>query len=261
MSAPPSNATGTARRLRVSPSPVATGKDADRGGKKVHHFHSHPEAKLALRLMKLVDVLFARIYHKVTVLAPPQLPSKGAAILICNHTSGLDPLLIQSACKRVIVWMMAKEYYQIPLLRPFFQTLEVIPVDRAARDSGAMRLSLRALHEGRILGVFPEGRIETRRALLPFQPGVVQMAIKTGAPVYPAFLDGTQHGIPDMAPAFIHQQAATLRFGPAVRFDRSATGREALDAATEQLRSAVAALSRGGRWDRAWARENQKESL
>ena len=58
-----------------------------------------------------------------------QLPT----ILICNHTSALDPMLIQSVCRRVIVWMMAKEYYEIRLMMPIFRALEVIPVDRGAR--------------------------------------------------------------------------------------------------------------------------------
>jgi 1-acyl-sn-glycerol-3-phosphate acyltransferase len=213
------------------------------------HFHPHPEDRTTIKFLKVADVLFARAYHKLTVLSPAQLPRTGAAILICNHTSGLDPLLIQSACKRVIVWMMAQEYYDIPLLRPIFGLLEAIPVDRAARDSGAMRSALRALHDGRVLGVFPEGRIEVRRELLPFQRGVAQMALKTSAPVYPAFLDGTQHGIAAMAPAFIHRQRATLRFGPRVPLDRN----DGADATAGKMRDAVAALSHGGRWTKEWS--------
>ena len=190
--------------------------------------------------MKAANVLFARIYHRLTVITPPPLPAKGPAILVCNHTSGLDPLLIQSVCKRVIVWMMAREYYEIRPLKPFFQLLEAIPVDRASRDTGAMRSALRALQEGRILGIFPEGRISTVKGqLLPFQTGVAQMAIKLKIPVYPAFLNGTQYGVSDMVPAFTHRQEATLRFGPAVEFDRSSTSRESLEAATAKLQAAV----------------------
>jgi 1-acyl-sn-glycerol-3-phosphate acyltransferase len=219
------------------------------------HFHPRPEQRTAIKFLKLGDILFSRIYHELAVLSPSRLPKEGPAILICNHTSGLDPLLIQSVCRRVIVWMMAEEYYTIPLLRPIFGVLEVIPVDRAARDSGAMRSALRALHDGRVLGIFPEGRIETRRELLPFQPGVVQMASKTGAPVYPAFLDGTQHGTIEMGPAFMNRQNATIRFGPPLRFERdAAASRESLESASEQMRSAVAALSHGGRWERDWQR-------
>jgi 1-acyl-sn-glycerol-3-phosphate acyltransferase len=184
-------------------------------------------------------VLFSRAYHKLDVLAPPRLPEEGPAILICNHTSGLDPLLIQSVCKRVIVWMMAKEYYEIPALMPIFRRLEAIPVDRAARDTGAMRSALRALREGRILGVFPEGRIETRRQLLPFQPGVAQMAMKTGTTVHPAFLDGTQAGIDQMVPAFLHRQVARIAFADPITLSRG----EGPDAALGRLRAAMEGLA------------------
>ena len=188
--------------------------------------------------MKFVDVLFARGYHKLDVLAPPQIPRKGPAILISNHTSGLDPLLIQAPLNRVVVWMMAKEYYNIKLLKPFFKILEIIPVDRSSRDSGSMRLALRALQEGRLLGIFPEGRIETKRELLPFQHGVAQMAIKAGVPVYPTFLDGTQHGLGDMVPAFAHRQVATVRYGPPLTLSQ-ADGKGSFETATAQLRAAV----------------------
>jgi 1-acyl-sn-glycerol-3-phosphate acyltransferase len=205
------------------------------------HFDAHPEQRLSIKTLKLLDVLFARIYHRLTVHSPPQLPPTGPAIMICNHTSALDPMLIQSVCRRVIVWMMAKEYYEIRLMTPIFRALEVIPVDRGARDTSAMRSALRALQEGRILGVFPEGRIETTPELLPFQPGVAQMAIKTKVPVYPAYLDGTQRGM-EVGEALMRRNESSIAFGPAVDFSRTSTSRENLDAATATLRAAVESL-------------------
>src|SRR4051812_24610919 len=80
-----------------------------------------PEDRLSIRLLQAVDVCFARIYHRVNVLSPQRLPKQGPAILICNHTSGLDPMLIQSVCPRLIVWMMAREYYEISALRWVFK--------------------------------------------------------------------------------------------------------------------------------------------
>jgi 1-acyl-sn-glycerol-3-phosphate acyltransferase len=188
-----------------------------------------------------LNVLFARIYHDLTITAPPRLPAKGAAILICNHTSGLDPLLLQSVCNRVVIWMMAKEYYDIRPLKPAFKLIEAIPVDRGSRDTAATRSALRALQDGRVLGIFPEGRIAPTGDLLPFQPGVALMAIKAKVPVYPAYLDGTQRGL-EIVQALTCRNRATLRFGPEVKFDRSSTSRDGLEAATAQIQAAVAAL-------------------
>jgi 1-acyl-sn-glycerol-3-phosphate acyltransferase len=203
--------------------------------------HRRPEDRLLIRLLQAVDVCVARIYHQTIVRAPQRLPRHGPAILICNHTSGLDPLLIQSVCPRLIVWMMAKEYYEIKALNWIFRMIEVIPVDRGGRDLAATRSALRALEAGRILGVFPEGRIETTRDLLPFQTGVALMAIKSDVPVYPAYLDGTQRNR-SMWSAFFSRNRATLAFGPAVEFDRSATSKDMLQTATERMTDAVSSL-------------------
>lgn len=187
------------------------------------------------------NLLFARLYHQSEMLSPPRLPRRGPAILVSNHVSGLDPLLLQSACRRLITWMMAREYYDIKPLRWFFKQLEAIPVERSGRDVAATRLALRALADGRVLGIFPEGRIEKDHELLPFQTGVALMAIKTGVPVYPAYLDGSQRG-KEMIEALLRPNRAELAFGVAVEFDRSSTSKEALEQATEKIRQAVEQL-------------------
>jgi 1-acyl-sn-glycerol-3-phosphate acyltransferase len=211
--------------------------------KPTSNFTPDPKQPFVVKSLQALNCLFTRIYHRLSILSPPQLPKTGPAILISNHTSGLDPLLLQSVNKRMIVWMMAKEYYELPALKPIFKSAGAIPVDRAARDTAAVRAALRALQDGRILGIFPEGRISTKKGeLLPFQHGVAQMAIKTGVPVYPAFLNGSQYGVPEMLPAFLHRQQCTVRFGPAIEFDRSSTSREALAAVTMKLQASVDAL-------------------
>ena len=215
-----------------------------------------PENRLSIRLLQALDVCIARIYHQTIVRTPQRLPRQGPAILICNHTSGLDPLLIQSVCPRLIVWMMAREYYDIKALTWVFRAIEAIPVDRGGRDMTATRAALRALEQGRVLGVFPEGRIETTRALLPFQTGVALMAIKTGVPVFPAYLDGTQRNKP-MLRAFLARNRATITFGPEVKLERASTSKEALQAATDLMTEAVAALKAKSEWAEATHRPNE----
>jgi 1-acyl-sn-glycerol-3-phosphate acyltransferase len=202
---------------------------------------TRPEDRLSIRLLQAVDVCFARIYHRVNVLAPQRLPKQGPAILICNHVSGLDPMLIQSVCPRLIVWMMAREYYEIAALRWIFKTVEAIPVDRGGRDLAATRAALRALEHGRILGVFPEGRIETTRDLLPFQTGVAMMAVKANVPVYPAYLDGTQRG-KEMLQAFLYRNVATVAFGPPLEVGGVSTSKDMLAAVTDRFTGAVRRL-------------------
>lgn len=155
--------------------------------------------------------------------------------------SGMDPLLLQAMSTRVIVWMMAKEYYEIKALGWFFKMIEAIPVSRNGRDSSATRAALRALENGNVLGVFPEGRIETSRELLPFQTGVAMLAIKTEVPIFPAYIDGTTRG-KEMIAAFRSPSHNSIRFGPELAIPRHDTSRETLEAATEVIKNGVGEL-------------------
>jgi 1-acyl-sn-glycerol-3-phosphate acyltransferase len=143
--------------------------------------------------------------------------------------------------------MMAQEFMDLPVLSRVFRTIGVIPVARSGRDMAATRAALRALHDGKVLGIFPEGRIETSDELMPFQSGVALMAMKTAVPVYPAYLDGTQRGL-SMLTGFLQAQRAVIAFGPAVEFDRTDTGRDGQERATDAIQQAVETLrQRAGR--------------
>jgi 1-acyl-sn-glycerol-3-phosphate acyltransferase len=200
-----------------------------------------PELRPIVQLLRVTNVAISRFYHHTNVRAAHRLPRRGAGIVVCNHISGLDPLLIQSACQRAIVWMMAKEYYQIRPIHWFLRQIDAIPVERSGRDLAAMRAAMRALQAGRMLGVFPEGRIATGRELLPFQTGVALMAIKVGVPIYPAYVEGTQRG-KTMVDAFKQRNSAVVAFGKPFRLPQQSTGRAELEAATAIIKRSVEAL-------------------
>jgi len=200
-----------------------------------------PENRPIIRLLQALDVGFARIYPRLYVRSPQQLPRSGAAIFVCNHISGVDPLLIQSVCPRMISWMVAKEYTEVRGLGWIFKQIGAIPVERSGRDLASTRAAMRALANGAVLGVFPEGRIETSRELLPFQTGVALMAIKMRVPVYPAYLDGSQRGR-EIVEAVLRPCVSSIAFGREVRFERNSTAKEALEAATQKIANAIGDL-------------------
>ena len=208
--------------------------------KEIHFTSELPEQRRMVRMLLAANHLFTRLYHHVNVIGSCPVPRKGPAILVCNHVSALDPLLIQSGIpRRLVTWMMAAEYYNISKAMDWmFKTVEVIPVQRSGRDLAATRMALRALHSERVLGVFPEGRIAETRELRPFQTGVALMAIKAGVPVFPAYLDGTQRG-KEMVQAVISPNKAMLLFGPEVKLDRTSTSHETLEQNTRKIRQAI----------------------
>jgi 1-acyl-sn-glycerol-3-phosphate acyltransferase len=203
-----------------------------------------PERHLSVRAVAGINRIFCHTLHRLRILAPCPVPASGPAILVCNHTSGLDPPLLQATCPRIIIWMMAREYYENPLLNWLYRRLQIIPVDRAGHDSTVLRQGLRALEHGRLLGIFPEGRIEEDDRLLPFQEGVAVMAAKAPCDVYPAFLDGTQRGH-EILRACLRPQQAVVNFGPPLSFVPSSpkesrqAGTARITQAVEQLRQAT----------------------
>ena len=207
----------------------------------VHFRPGQPEHRWSIKFWRSVVVLFSRLYHHLSVRTRNPLPASGAAILVCNHISGLDPVLLQAASSRLIVWMMAKEYYDMKSMKWFFKTVEAIPVARGQRDTSSTRAAIRALEAGRVLGIFPEGKIETSRDLLPFHIGVAMIALRTGVPVYPAYLDGTTRG-KEMLPAVLMPNTISLRFGPKVEFDTADSSKEGLTKATQAIQAAVESL-------------------
>jgi 1-acyl-sn-glycerol-3-phosphate acyltransferase len=201
------------------------------------------ERQLIVRAGKRFTRALTTYFHELKVLSPCPIPSTGGAILVANHTSSLDPVLLQAAIPRLITWMMAKEYATAFGTRWFFEAIEPIMVERSGRDMAATRAALRALKDGKLLGIFPEGRIETSPELLDFQTGVALLASKSGAPVYPAYLDGTQRE-KGMVEAVMRPQQVTVAFGPPVQFDGQLEGREGLEDATRRIKEAVGALAR-----------------
>src|SRR6476646_8577364 len=64
-----------------------------------------PEERPIVQVMRITNMLISRFYHRAIIKTPHYLPRRGAGILVCNHISGLDPLLVQSALPRAVVWM------------------------------------------------------------------------------------------------------------------------------------------------------------
>jgi 1-acyl-sn-glycerol-3-phosphate acyltransferase len=186
----------------------------------------------------LCNWAFTHLYHRLQVLQRPALPPTGPAILVCNHTSPMDPLFIQSMCTRPIVWMMAREYYEMPGLHWIYKQIEAIPVARSGRDMAATRDALRALKNGRVLGIFPEGKIELTDELLPFQAGIALLASKSGAEIFPCYLDGSQR-CKSMIRSVLLPQRARMLFGEGLGKALSERGNGSAQDATTAVQVAV----------------------
>lgn len=137
--------------------------------------------------------LFCRYYHRYRY-EPVPLPEKGGAIIVCNHISGLDPVLIVAACDRPVHFIIAADEFHRYGLTWLFRLAGCIPVDRTgARIDKAFRSALRALEEGKVIALFPQGRIHHGKQPPPrLKRGVHKLAQLSGKPVYPLHLSGVR---------------------------------------------------------------------
>ena len=120
------------------------------------------------------------------------IPKSGAVILTCNHFSVGDPPTLTGTFPRRIVWMAKQELFDFPVFGKLYSMGGFISVRRFEGDLRAVRRSQAALRRGHVLGMFPEGTRSGGR-LGSGEPGTALIALRTGAPILPAAIWGTEN--------------------------------------------------------------------
>ena len=124
----------------------------------------------------------------------PRTRADRGAVIVCNHRCPLDPSFIAVTGPRIIHWMVAREYCDYLWFRYLLKVCGAIPVRRGGTDTAAAKSAIRLLENGELVGMFPEGRINTTaRRLLPGRPGAAMIALKARAPVVPCYIAGAPY--------------------------------------------------------------------
>ena len=131
--------------------------------------------------------LLVRCLYRVTATGLESLPD-GGFLLVPNHISWVDALVLQLACPRPIRYVIDQEYYHKPILHPFLRALGCIPIN-IRHSHQAVRAAAEKLAEGEIVCVFPEGQLERTGTLLRLQRGFELIARHANAQVVPVWLD------------------------------------------------------------------------
>jgi 1-acyl-sn-glycerol-3-phosphate acyltransferase len=147
------------------------------------------------------------------------VPQRGGALLICNHQSYLDPVLVGCQLRRHVSFIAKSQLFEMPGLGWLIPRLNTFPVRRGESDVSAIKEALRRVHEGQILTMFPEGTRSVDGNLLPIQAGIALMVKRAEAPVIPAVVDGSRlawgrgRKFPTAAPV-------RLMYGPALELGK-----------------------------------------
>lgn len=183
------------------------------------------------------------------------IPEHGPAIIVANHTSPVDPVILwlghfrgfKKPRLRVIGFMMAREYYIGGAIGWVCRSMQSIPVDRDGKDMSPVKEALQRLKDGKLLGLFPEGKLNVAspdEQLLPGGTGVAWLALKARVPVIPIFIKGAPRS-DSMVKAFFTWSHARVKYGPAIDLSKWHDQRPThsmLAAATDEIMRALAEL-------------------
>jgi 1-acyl-sn-glycerol-3-phosphate acyltransferase len=176
------------------------------------------------------------------------LPRSGPFILVANHCSNLDPLMMGWASGhqigRVVHFMAKIEMRSWPVIGWLATQSGVYFVRRGERDRAAQQFSLDALADGRPIAMFPEGTRSRTGHLREGKPGAALIAMRSGAPIVPAGVSGTHRIFPGRS-RWPRPTRVRIRIGESFTLPHQPSGRldrEALAAGTERIMSAIEQL-------------------
>jgi len=145
-------------------------------------------------LLRFVSWCVANLFYRLRVENEDGIPAEGPAVLVVNHVSFIDWLLIAAASPRPVRFVMAEEYSRLPLIRFLFRDAKVIPVASASRDPELLERAYdriaEELAEGELVCIFPEGGISADGKLAPFRHGIEHIVERTPVVVVPVALVG-----------------------------------------------------------------------
>lgn len=171
--------------------------------------------------------LFCKSYHRLKY-DPIDRPENGGAIVAANHVSGLDPLLMGCACSKPLRYMIATEQYNRLFLRWLYRTMGTIPVDRQGAPEKAFYAARKALNNGQLVSIYPQGRITQPGESVPLKRGVILLADLAAAPIIPVRISGVS-GVGRVITAIFIRSQARLEVGAPI-YVRGPKDTEALSA-------------------------------
>jgi 1-acyl-sn-glycerol-3-phosphate acyltransferase len=130
-------------------------------------------------LLRFVAWVLSRFVYRFDIQGDEHIPTEGAAVLVCNHVSFIDAVLLMAASPRPIRFIMDHRIFKVPVLGWLFKLAKAIPIAPQKEDPAAYEAAfakaLGVLREGDLLAIFPEGAITRDGTLQPFKGGVMKI--------------------------------------------------------------------------------------
>ena len=168
----------------------------------------------------------------VKVQGKENVPAKGVCIFASNHLSYLDPMIIGERFPRYISYMAKDSLFKNKVFAFFLNGVGAFPVKRESSDIGAIKEALKRLRAGSPLVLFPEGtRLTSQKEI---HPGIALIAVKSGVPVVPVYLQGSDHVLAPGA-QFLKRHPVSVSFGPSKIYSKEISYDEIADQIMKEI--------------------------
>ncbi len=145
-------------------------------------------------LMRFICWLLIHTFYRLEKTGLENIPAKGPAVLVCNHVSFVDPLVVLAASPRPIRFVMDYRIFSMPVVSFVFRTGKAIPIASAKENPKLLEDAYdevsKALRNGELVAIFPEGRITDNGEMYPFRSGIERIVLRDPVPVIPLALKG-----------------------------------------------------------------------
>ena len=192
--------------------------------------------------LRLLFTLLGRVHAENL----SRFPREGGVVLVSNHLTMLDPLLLGCLLPRQLRFMAKEELFGVPVLGLYLQMAGSFPIRRGAPDREGLRRAEELLRAGEVIMIFPEGHRSQATGAQEARTGAVLLAAQTNSLIVPAALTGTEHlrlhqAPADIARGFLSRPEITVRIGEPFSVARGG-GSPARKAAADQVMRRIIAL-------------------
>lgn len=204
-------------------------------------------------VVKTIAWPIMRVYVRLRIVGKPNVPRAGPCLVVANHTSYVDAIVLGSACPRRITFLITRPIYSMWRLRWFYYMMGSISVAPDVPDPGALKTALRTLHRGHVVGIFPEGQRMPDGVLGEGKAGAALIAARSGVPVVPTAIIGA-HRVMPVGASFPRPRPVRVVFGEPLLFPQTQgrrPSRQQLDAFADQIMRAIAELMGKGTPERS----------
>jgi 1-acyl-sn-glycerol-3-phosphate acyltransferase len=210
--------------------------------------HSRRGVPLFTRFVAVIARLVLSALARVKVEVDGELPKDGPLIVVANHMSNADPPLVAGWLTPTLgrqMHILAKEGLFVPVVGAVLRRLGAMPVRSGGSDMEAYRIARGVLDRGEILCIFPEGTRSTDGVIAEPKPGVAMLATRTGVPILPVGISGSDHFLGRGARFPRLGARITLKVGRpfTVALDAALPRRQAIQKASDEIMVHVAALT------------------